>query len=71
MLGMPADLEQATAAAGAHADDWLAWLLLADARDEQRDAAGRDEARSRAITIARPDPSIRIGGARQTAHQEP
>ncbi len=71
MLGMPADLQQATAAAGAHGDDWLAWLLLADARDEQRDAAGRDEARSRAIIIARSDPSIRIGGAPQAAHQGP
>ena len=71
MLGAPADLGPATAATSAHADDWLAWLLLADARDGQSDATGRDEARARAINIARSDASISIDGARDTAHQAP
>jgi hypothetical protein len=69
MLGGPVDLGQATAASRTSADDWLAWLLLVDARGANHDAAGRSEALARAINIARSDRSIAIlGRERRTGH---
>jgi len=69
MLGMPADLAQATAATGAHGDDWLAWMLLAEARAANHDRAGQGEALVRAANIAQSDPSIGIRMHRRTEHQ--
>jgi len=60
LLGAPVDLEQATAATRTNADDWLAWMLLADARAANNDGAGQFEALVRAATIARSDPAIGI-----------
>jgi hypothetical protein len=60
MLDVPASLEQATAASHKHADDWLAWLLLAEARGRRSDRAGEREALARAAELADDDLSVEI-----------
>jgi hypothetical protein len=60
MLGAPIDLERASAATRAHAGDWRAWLLLADALDDHHDQTGRDGALARVAELARDDRSIEI-----------
>jgi hypothetical protein len=60
MLDVPVSLEQATAASHKHGDDWLAWLLLADARDRSGDRAGQCEALARAAELADDDLSVEV-----------
>jgi hypothetical protein len=70
MLGVPVDLEQATAASSANGDDWLAWLLVAEARGARRDSAGQLEAATRVIEITSHDRSIAIRVVYRTGHHD-
>jgi len=65
LLDVPVGLEQATAASRKHGDDWLAWLLLAEARGRSSDRAGQDDALARAAQLAEDDPSVEIPQRRQ------
>lgn len=67
MLDVPVGLEQATSASRKHGDDWLAWLLLAEARGRSSDPAGRDDALARAAELADDDLSVEIPAARRRA----
>jgi hypothetical protein len=58
LLGAPIDLERASAATRKSPRDWLAWLLLAQARDQRDDGAGREQAFERAADLASADRSI-------------
>jgi len=60
MLDVPVGLEQATAASRTHGDDWLAWLLLAEARGRSSDRAGQRDALARAAKLADDDLSVEI-----------
>jgi hypothetical protein len=60
MMGAPVDLERATTATRKSGDDWLAWLLLAEALEQHNDASGYRDAVTRAIEIARTDRSIKF-----------
>jgi hypothetical protein len=60
MLGTPVDVEQAIAGSRTHGDDWIAWMLLAEARQAQDDGAGIREAIGRMLEIARADRSIEL-----------
>ncbi len=60
MLDVPVSLEQATAASRQHGDDWLAWLLLAEARGRSSDRTGQREALARAAELADDDLSVEI-----------
>jgi hypothetical protein len=57
-LGAPIDLQQATALSQKHGDDWLAWLLMAEALLAHHDSA--DDALDRATGLAAADRSITI-----------
>jgi hypothetical protein len=57
-LGAPIDLQQATAVSQKHGDDWLAWLLVADALLAHHDSA--HDALERAIDLAHADRSVTI-----------
>jgi tetratricopeptide (TPR) repeat protein len=61
MLKVPIVLEQATAISRKHEDDWLAWLMVADAAGGSAGATTpQDNALERALDIASRDRSIRI-----------
>jgi hypothetical protein len=57
-LGAPIDLQQATAVSQKHGDDWLAWLLMAEALLAHHDNA--DDALERASDLAAADRSVTI-----------
>jgi hypothetical protein len=60
MLGAPADLGQATLASQTSPDDWLAWLLLAEACRQRGDLPCREKALARAEDLARANVSISV-----------
>ena len=57
-LGAPSDLPQATAVSQKHGDDWLAWLLMAEALLAHHGNA--DDALERAMDLAAADRSVTL-----------
>jgi hypothetical protein len=62
VLKAPLDVAKAAALSQRHGDDWLAWLLLAVAREEHGDRDGSKRAGLKALELSRSDRSIQLRG---------
>jgi len=60
MLGAPINFDRASEASRAHADDWLAWVLLADAARDRGDQETFQGALARAVETAGGDRSVML-----------